>query len=207
MYWCYQRKRSVRHNQVVQAELVTPVRKKVGKGECGFGFASPRQDQPYGVELKLIYRVNPKHSHPDNYAESHAFDLYSARLVELMQSFGVKFEAFPVTMVDPKGNVLPELRYFVFHSLEGRIDAMDHEQSEWPGDIRIGIPRLALDYSKFEHRPLFTCAYVEVPLMRDDLKQEINRLNISGFGFLAPEKYCSGREGGYKLRITPPYDE
>ena len=207
MYWCHQRKRSTWRNQIVQAELVTPVPKKVGKGECGFGFAYPKQDQPYGVDLKLTYRVNPKHSHPDNYAESHGFDLYSARLIEVMQRFGVKFEAFPVTMVDAAGTVLPELQYFVFHALEGRIDAMDQTKSEWQGDIRLGVSHLVLDDTKFEHRPLFTCAHVNVPLMRDDLKQEINRLNISGFGFLSPEKYCSGRDGGYKLRITPPYDE
>lgn len=123
-----------------------------------------------------------------------------------MKRYEVKFEAFSVTLVDDAGAEQSHLKYYVFHSLEGILDAMDQEKSEWKGDRRLGVARLVLDYSKFEHRPLFVCKGIYEPLMRDDLKQEIQRLGITGFGFLTPEKYQSGRDG-YRVRFPPPYED
>jgi hypothetical protein len=153
------------------------------------------QNEPYGIDLALTYQINPKHPHPDNYLDSFGFSLYSKRLVELMQSFGVRSEVFPATLVDKQGNVQSHLQYYVFHLLEGVLPAMDEEQSGWTGDHDIGIPRLVLDYGKFEHRPIFKCNHIYVHLMRDDLKQEIQRQGITGFGFLAPGRYRSGSFG------------
>lgn len=196
MHWIYSLRSYVWRNQYVQAKLLTPQDwDAVKRQESGFGFKSIIQDEPYGVNLRLTYQVNSKHPHPDYYFETHSFTLFSARLIKLMNDFAVKFEAFPVTMEDKNGHELNHLRYYVFHSLEGYIDAMDEEASEWQGDTKIGIPRLVLDYTKFEHRPLFVCDKIYQPLMRDDLKQEIRRQNITGFDFLAPEKFHSGKHG------------
>jgi len=79
---------------------------------------------------------------------------------------------------------------------------MDEEQSEWMGDCDVGIPRLVLDCSKFEHRPVFLCNHIYVPLMRDDLKQAIQCQRITGFGFLKPERYRSGSYG-----FPPDFDD
>lgn len=197
MYWIYGGKSYVWRNQYVQAKLLSYQDwEAVKRQESGFGFKSIIQDEPYGIDLRLTYQVNPKHPHPDRYSETHSFELYSERLVNIMNDFGVKFESFPVIMVDKAGQVLSDLRYHVFHSLEGILDAMDEKASDWQGDnINIGIPRLVLDYGKFEHRPLFVCDKAYLPLMRDDLKQEIRRQNITGFNFLALEKFHSGKYG------------
>lgn len=196
MYWIYSLRSYVWRNQYVQAKLLTHQDwEAVKRQESGFGFKSIIQDEPYGIDLKLTYQVNPKHPHPDHYFETHSFDLYSKRLINLMRNFDVKFESFPVTMVDKNGEELNNLHYYVFHSLEGYIDAMDEVASEWQGDTKIGIPRLVLDYTKFAHRPLFVCDKIYWPLMRDDLKQEIRRQNITGFEFLALEKFRSGKYG------------
>jgi hypothetical protein len=153
------------------------------------------QDEPYGVGLDLTFRVNSKHPHPDNYADSVGFQLYSERLIKLMQSFEVRAEVFPVNMVGPSGESIPHLKYYIFHSLEGVLPAMDEEQSQWTGDWHVGIPRLVLDTGKFEHRPIFICNNIYVPLMRDDLKQSIQKEKITGFDFLRPENYKSGQYG------------
>jgi hypothetical protein len=112
-----------------------------------------------------------------------------------VRSFDVRAEVFPVTMVDRQGALLPELRYYVFHNLEGVREAMDEGQSEWIGDHDVGFPRLVLKDAGFEHRPLFKCNHIYVSLMRDDLKQEIRRQGMTGFAFLAPERYRSGQYG------------
>ncbi|MBX3001408.1 MAG: hypothetical protein KF893_22995 [Caldilineaceae bacterium] len=202
MYWLYRTHIFSMRNRPVMAKLVSPVPTSTTDNDCGFGFTSPRQDVPYGVALEFTYQVSSKHNHPDNYAEDSGFTLYSQRLIDIMSAFEVKFESFPVIMVDEKGNELLDLKYWVFHSLEGVLEAMDEEKSGWTGNHREGIPQLVLDYSKFEHRPIFKCNHVYVQLMRDDLKQEIRRLGIAGIDFLAPERFRSGRYGP-----RPDYDD
>ena len=72
---------------------------------------------------------------------------------------------------------------------------MDKQKSDWKGDFRIGIPRLILDYSLFVHRPIILSADIHVKLIRDDVRKSIERERITGFAFLDPEKFHSGRFG------------
>lgn len=195
MYWIYRTRHLQSGNSLVQAELVHPIAEVLSRERRSRGFRSAVQNEPYQALPHLVYRVERRHPAPDNFAESFGFTLYSKRLVDLMNSFGVRFEAFPVTMVDRSNNVLEDFEYFVFHSLEGVLDAMDEERSGWTGDPDAGVPRLVLDCSKFEHRPIFKCNHLFLQLMRNDLKLEIQNRNITGFGFLAPHLYRSGNYG------------
>ena len=194
MYWIYQTHIFSRENLYVQAKLVNPasglLRKVYNMGEL----FSSKQSAPYNIDLDLTYQVESEY-HPDNYFEDFGFQLYSKQLVELFQSFDVHAEYFPVIVVDQQGNILENLNYFIFHSLEGVLPAMDETLSEWKGSRDIGIPKLVLDYSKFHNRPLFLCDSIYVPLMRDDLKQAIQKLRLTGFSFIKPEKYRSGSYG------------
>lgn len=195
-YWVYRTRIYECNNEIVQANLIKPPPDSLIEQYSSLGFKSPMQDEPYNLKkVEFVYQINPKHPAPDNYLDSFGFSLYSKRLVELMDSFGVKFESFPVKMVDERGRLQKHLKYFIFHSLEGVLDAMDEKRSEWRGDYDIGVPRLVLDYNRFEHRPIFKCNHIWVPLMRDDLKREIQEQGISGFSFLSPERYRSGRYG------------
>jgi hypothetical protein len=194
MYWTFQTRIYVWRNQHVQAKLIHPSPHALVHLYGELGFQSPRQTTPYGIDLDLTYQVDPRHPHPDNHYENAGFALYSQRLVELMRSFDVEAEVFPVTTVARAGAPL-DLNYCVFHSLEGIIDAMDEVQSEWTGDLQTGVSRLVLDPAKFEHRPMFVCDKIYLPLMRDDLKQAIQRQGITGFAFLEPEWYHSVDNG------------
>jgi len=195
MYWVYQTRIYSWHRQYVQAKLIAPPLDSLIGPDGPSGLRSPMQDEPFGFDLSFTFQINPEHPHPDNYFQNAGFTLYSERLVQLMRSFDVKAEIFPVIMVDEQENPRHDLKYSVFHSLEGVQDAMDEEKSEWLGDLDIGVPRLVLDCRKFEHRPLFLCNHAFVPLMRDDLRQEIRREGITGFEFLQPERYHSGSYG------------
>lgn len=203
MYWIYRTRAFEWGNEIVQARLISPSPDLLMEQYASKGFRSPMQDEPYHLDdVDFVYQINPTHPAPDNHLDSFGFALYSERLVELMDSFGVKFEVFPVTMVDKHRNIQDHLKYFIFHSLEGVLDAMDEERSGWTGDHDIGIPRLVLDYTKFEHRPIFKCNHIYVPLMRDDLKKEIQHQGITGFSFLKPERYRSGSYG-----FPPDFDD
>ncbi len=198
-YWIYQTEYQVYGVQYIRAKLITPSRYQDNKFYYGEGrdetwIKSSQQYEPYGVDLKLTYQVNPKHQHPDNYAASHGFTLFSERLIQLMEEFGVNSEKFPVKIVDKQGEELMDLKYFVFHSFEKVLPAMDEQKSKWI-DRDQGIPSLVLDLNYFEHRPIFLCNHLYIHLMRDDLKQEINQRSITGFGFLDPAKYKSGSFG------------
>lgn len=202
MYWLYRTHINSWNDQEVIAKLVTPAPHLWSENDYGFGFKSPRQNEPYGVELSLTYQVNSQYPHPDNYADGSGFTLNSKRLIDLFRSFDIRFESFPITMIDEQERALPHLDYYIFHSLEGVIDAMDEEKSEWLGDWKIGIPRLVLDEAKFELRPIFKCNHIYVQLMRDDLKQAIRQQGITGFDFLAPQRFRSGSYGS-----RPDYDD
>ena len=198
-YWVYQTNIGYHGNTMIQAKLLTPTKfgDKVfsyGKDDSLVELKSPMQLEPYQPGLKLVYQVNPKHIAFDNYVETHGFNLYSEKLIKLMKEFEVKFESFPVEMVDKEGKKLTGLEYHVFHPLLDYVDAMDKEKSHWSGKDDRGVNGLILK-EKFKEQPIFLLEDICIPLMRDDLKQEIEKKDITGFGFLRPSRYKSGKYG------------
>ena len=156
---------------------------------------SPMQDEPFGVNFELTYQINPRFTPPDNYVGSHGFTLYSKRLIDLMEKYDTKFEKFPVKMVDKSKKELLGLEYFAFHLLEGVQDGIDEKASSFDKDNRPRIKKLILDYSKFDQKPLVLLDKVYIPLMREDLKDEIAKNQITGFGFLSVDKYIMNEFG------------
>lgn len=197
MYWVYRSKTYMWHNQYVMAQIVEP---PTQNKKMPYGIQSPLQLHPYETSPHLTFHINPKHPHPDFYSSGSGFRLFSKRLVDLMSEYEVRFESFPVTMVNKDGQIQQDLDHYIFHSLEGLIDAMDKEASGWQGSAGIGVPRLILDPARFEHRPIFICADVYVDLMRDDLRQEIDKRNMTGFEFFKPEDFTTGRYGVLQRR-------
>ena len=202
MYWIYRTQNKTWRGKPVQAILIDPTTGKKIRFHTLNALKSPMQDEPYGVDLDLTFQVNPRHTHPDNYLDSVGFQIYSERLVRMMQVFRVNAETYPIKMVDPAGDPLLNLKYYIFHHLEGVLPAMDEVRSGWTGDRNVGIPRLIVDPDKFPHRPIFICNHIYIPLMREDLKQAIQEEKITGFDFLRPENYRSGQFG-----IVFNYDE
>ena len=198
MYWVYWTKTFTWRNKVLQANVVDPPAAEDGI-KFDFGIRSPLQDHPYEVAPLYTFQIDSRPKKPiDNYSADVGFKLYSARLIELMKAFGVKFEHFSANVIDEKGEPLESPEYYVFHSLEGYIDAMDEEKSEWTGSWWDGVPRLVLDYDRFEHRPIFTCEGVLARLMRNDLQEAIEENEIRGFHFQKPEDHKTGKHVTWK---------
>jgi hypothetical protein len=192
MYWIYRTQIVEIKGEIVQAQLVDPAPRDLLHTYKAFGFQDPMQNQPYGIDLELVFQVDPDHPKYDNYYQGAGFQLYSKRLITLMESCFVNAEIFPAKVVDKNHKELKEFDYYVFHSLEGIQPAMDELCSGWTGDHDIGIPILVLDYSKFEQRPIFICNHVYVPLMRDNLKILIEDAGITGFDFQPIDRFKSG---------------
>lgn len=183
------------HNQVVMAEVVDWVAHESFNKSVDI-----LQSRPYEKHPDLVFRINSKHPRPDNYQhEAFGLPLYSKRVIQLMRKFDVHFEYFPVTMVDSDNVVQKEPDYYIFHFLEAPQDAMDKEKSKWQGSSRIGVPQLILDYTRFEHRPVIKCTGVNVDLIRDDVKREIEEGKMTGFDFFRPEDYSTGRQTVLRL--------
>lgn len=193
MYWICETQITSWRNQVVQAKLLHPSSDALSD-VYGPSFRDPMQFEPYGASIDLVFRVDSRHPHPDNYFTGAGFQLYSDRLVDVMRSFGVQAEYFGVRMVDKSRQDLA-LKYKVFHLLQGVLPAMDEIHSQWTGNYQVGIPRLVLDMARFDHRPLFICNHVYILLMRDDLKVSLQSAGISGFRFYPPEQFRSGQYG------------
>lgn len=162
----------------------------------------PMQDEPYGADLKLKYQINPRFKPPDNYVGTHSFTLYSQRLIKLLEKYGVKFEKFPAEMVDKDNKELKNLKYFVFHFLEGVQDGIDQKASEYNENTQPRIKELVLDFKKFEHRSIILLDKVYIPIMREDLKEEIVKDKITGFEFLSVDKYVLNQFG-----LPPDYKD
>lgn len=200
-YWLYQKKSLGWRNQLVQAKLVQPSASELQSLYGSSGFHSPLQPEPYGVELHLTYRIDPRHPQPDNYCESAGFNLYSDRLAALLDTFDVRAERFPTRLVDKAGDEQPRLVYHIYHIIEGVLDAMDRDASGWLEDGQASIRRLVLREGGFAPRPIFTCAGVYVNLMREDVRQAIIDAGLTGFRWLDPAHYRSGQYG-----LPPSFD-
>lgn len=192
-YWIYRTKKAYINDEPVQAQLIKPIPKDLTKIYEGSSFSDPMQFDPYGVDLDLTFQINPDFPIMDNLYQGAGFRLYSQELIDIMNEFGVKSEVLPVKIVGLEGKVVTDFSHQLFHSLEGVQPAMDEEKSDWTGDFHTGVPKLVLDFSKFDNRPLLICNNIYVPLMRDDLKQAIEEKGITGFEFQDPADYKSGK--------------
>lgn len=66
--------------------------------------------------LTFTYRADM--ALPDNVKNGTIFDLYSSRLIALIQAAGVRFETFPALIVDKKTKQVLSDTYQIFHLLE-----------------------------------------------------------------------------------------
>ncbi len=195
-YWIYRTMTHTYGQQEIVAKLATLSGREENKVYYGEGaekvyFRSPQQKEPYNVDLKLTFMVNPKHKTVDNYVTYTGFSLFSKRLVELVREFGVKFETFRVVMIDKEGNELPDMEYYAFHLLEPNWDVVDLEASGWDEEM-LKAKQLVFK-ENIDYKPVMAVLdYLFLTVMRDDLKQEINKRGYTGFGFLHPKKYREG---------------
>jgi hypothetical protein len=81
-----------------------------------------------GLIPPLTFSIHSDAPPIDNYFTGAEFDLYSERFISIINQTGVRYETFPVSIIDQKTEKIIEHSYKLFHLLE--IDlAVDGEKS------------------------------------------------------------------------------
>lgn len=203
MYWIYTTRIAVQGGREVAATLVDPTTRHLNEQYGTTNLAKIVQhDLSAKDTLTFTFVADPNLQFPDNFFSPSGFSLYSDKLVRLLRSFGINQRVFDARLMDTQGNWIKELKYYVCELADAVLDAIDAKASCWNGDWDRGIPRLVLDETKIDDRPLFVCDRVFVTLMRDDLKKAVQESGITGFAFLDPARYRSGDYG-----FPPDFDD
>ena len=166
-------------NQVVQAKLHTPL-SPFHELDSGADWWEAR---PLQSPLPpLTFAVNKRAPFLDNYRTDWSFDLYSAKLIELLRNAGILFEIFPATLIDYKTNEPLSQQYAVFHLLETH-PCIDIEQS--------GHGTLTLSDDCLQHgRPLFRPAEaIQLVLIHQSLQTQLDAAQITGCAYELLSRY------------------
>lgn len=141
---------------------------------------------------EFTFEIDPSYPAPDNYWTGTEFDLYSPRLIDLLQASGISFETFPAKFIDSRTGEATSLPHRVFHLLE-RWPAFNLEESriELPEIVSFVILKQRLEEPKL----LFRAAELDSRvLIHDALKEKLINARITGCTFMPVESYVGGIE-------------
>ena len=85
--------------------------------------------KPLSTPLSSItFAINRNWPLPDNFFTGNLLDLYSSRMIALLNEAGVKFETFSTEIIDSKTEAVLPVSYEIFHLLES-FSGVDWEKS------------------------------------------------------------------------------
>jgi len=123
----------------------------------------------------------------DNLFTGTIFDIYSLRLIKILQSYDIKFETFDVNVIYSAQQTKVENEYKIFHLLENH-PGLDLNESDV--DAR-EIRKLVLTKECQQlRRPLFRLSErISLVLIHSDLKNALEENNISGCQYIPIEDF------------------
>lgn len=151
-----------------------------------------------GLVPSLTFSIHSQAPRIDNYFTGNQFNLYSERLITLLDQTGVHYETFPVTITDQETCEPIEHGYQLFHLLE--IDpAIDRELSIIE-EVALGtrkvteIHRLVLAEEFVKQGKALTRIkeFRDLTVIREDIKNLLEAANITGCSFVPVEKFSLG---------------
>jgi hypothetical protein len=127
---------------------------------------------------RVQFAISGKAPLPDNLPSGTEFELYSPRLMNLMDEGGVRFERFSTVMLDRKTKVELPVQYKIFHLLEC-YPALDREQSV---RLQYGWQKIVLTEDCYRaNRLLFRVEEARgIVLIHEDLKACLEDAGITG---------------------------
>jgi hypothetical protein len=158
----------------------------------------------------LQFAVNPKAPLLDNYNIGY-YQLYSQRLIDLLQAVDVRFELFAASLVDIKTQAIISDRYAIFHLLEiysavdktlsdtGKKDLIDDILQKEIDDLEgqelfaeyIGVRKLVVSNDRMIHpKPLFRVAeHKNLVFIHESLKVVLDAEGITGCRYTPVGEY------------------
>lgn len=133
---------------------------------------------------ELEFSINTVKSLPD-FISSGVVWLFSDRFIELLRNYGVLFESFPVVLKNEEDN---NYHYRLFHLLQRR-PIIDIEKSKINGYGNVDYIKL-LDLAATPELAMVRDSFLAANVfVQDDLVKKIQQYDISGCGWLNPDKF------------------
>lgn len=138
----------------------------------------------------LTFAVAKKRSMPDNLSTaSSIFDLYSVKLIRVLEEVGINFETFPAILIDQKTKEELSIQYRIFHLLEiyPAIDKLLSNMDEQQGNIN----KIVLTKETFELEKLFfrVKESPNIVLIHQRLKNRFDEEKITGCLYTPVEEF------------------
>lgn len=185
MYFVFESELRSWKNGILQAVLEGPL----PKFEPHWWLAQPFSDPV----PPLTFLVSSKSPKPDNlFTGTLSIELYTSRLVKLLEEAGVKYETFPAKIIDRKTKSELPIHYKAFHLLE-IYPALDEEKSVINYQ-NYTIEKLVLkDKITLISRPLFRIKeHCGIVLIHKKLKETLEKAQITGCVFTPVESFRPG---------------
>ena len=136
------------------------------------------------------FEVRKKVAHPDNYWNGASRELYSERLLAIMQDTGVRYETFDAEICERNSDVRVLEDYRVFRLIE-TFPLVDPEQTVEEGNIIIRKMALRSEFA-VEPPPIFLDEnYRYLTFVNSDLRKLIEERNITGCSFRTIDQYVA----------------
>ena len=145
--------------------------------------------KPLEFEFPLLrFSVPSDTKMADNHVTNTSFDLYSERLINLLQTHDVKLEAFPVVMVDSKSGDVLNLKYYIFHLLQSA-DVFDRKLSDITSGGR--VKRLVVSDTFASSGTLMARdSYLsDLTVVHQNLKQVLDDADVTGCSYTPVEQF------------------
>jgi hypothetical protein len=176
------------HGKNIQANLVT----QIAEGKEREWWRQWVGFEPLSTPPELTFTAPAAASFPDNLYALTVMHLYSARLISLLSKYDVKFECFPVRLIDDKTGADIPSHHFAFRLLE-TMECIDYDESIIGGGPTPDIDKLALKSSCQEaNRPMFRLERFLLTIINSDLKTALENENITGLKYVAVQDYRLG---------------
>lgn len=151
----------------------------------------------------VSFVVKPEWDFPDNFLTETIFDLYSSKLIKILDNAKIGFEAFPASLVDEVGNDL-RVEYRIFHLLE-KYSCLDRKLSEINLEM-LEIKKIVLDKEFLSSKKLLFRVeeLSHIVLVHQDLKDALERQGITGCEYTLLSEYRSMpiRGGRYRTNLA-----
>jgi hypothetical protein len=196
MYYVFQVTLQDWRNQIIRAEL-RDYGIDVGRAKNHQHVPVPEPEPHWWKATPLVaplphltFTANPNAPIPDNFFTGTIFDLYSVKLITLLEEFHVRFEVFPATIVVRKTNALLPVEYNVFHLLEIE-PALDVHQSVFQAH---NIKKLVITSQCLAAaKPLFRVQEaIDLVLIHQRLKDVLTACGITGCTYTPVDEYTTG---------------
>jgi len=189
MYWTFRSKMVAWNDEDVYAEIIKDPYPPLHKPDW-WGNEPIPEPKP-----EFHFSINPKAPMLDNYSTGTIYYIFSKKLIDVLSEMGVNFEIFPTLLFQKGKKKELNIDYKVVRLLE-MSDALDSDLSDYVYTSYLGkeypqLDKIVLKTSFIKENIPMTRLQSDLDLViiNDDLKKELERKQISGCRYQKVDDY------------------